>query len=163
VTDPALALTALVAATAAVPLLPGVLRAAGRLGWRWVATPTRSRPAVAAVLVAALARPAPAAAVTPPPLLRMPLPSDGSTVTDPAAASGRATVPAAVPRRYVVVAGDSLWAITARHLRAAAGSEPSLAEVDRGWRRLYERNRSVVGADPDLIFPGQQLIIPEEW
>lgn len=26
-----------------------------------------------------------------------------------------------------------------------------------GWQELYERNRDVVGSDPDLILPGQEL------
>ncbi|MBI0376872.1 LysM peptidoglycan-binding domain-containing protein, partial [Streptomyces albiflaviniger] len=31
--------------------------------------------------------------------------------------------------------------------------------VAGGWERLYEINRQVVGADPDLIRPGQQLTL----
>lgn len=66
------------------------------------------------------------------------------------AAPGRATTKAA-PRpssgagTYVVRRGDTL-------------SEIAVAQrVDGGWRALHERNRAVVGDDPGLIFPGQQL------
>jgi len=50
-------------------------------------------------------------------------------------------------RTYVVKAGDSLSAI-------AEGQS-----VNGGWEALYERNRPVVGADPNLILPGQQLAL----
>ncbi|RCG21520.1 peptidase [Streptomyces diacarni] len=46
---------------------------------------------------------------------------------------------------YEVVSGDTLSSI------AEAGS------VEGGWHRLYDWNRSTVGADPDLILPGQRL------
>ncbi|MCX4684247.1 LysM peptidoglycan-binding domain-containing protein [Kitasatospora purpeofusca] len=39
----------------------------------------------------------------------------------------------------------------------------SIAEqlgVPGGWRALYERNRAALGEDPDLIQPGQDLILP---
>lgn len=38
-----------------------------------------------------------------------------------------------------------------------------LAKIGRaygvGWKEIYEDNRKVVGSDPDLIFPGQKLVI----
>ena len=49
------------------------------------------------------------------------------------------------PTTYEVVGGDSLSTIAQRR------------DVTDGWRGLYERNRPVVGRDPDLIRPGQQL------
>lgn len=52
--------------------------------------------------------------------------------------------------------GDSLWALAADRL----GPDASATEVDHAWRRLYRLNRSVVGPDPDLIHPGQQLRLP---
>lgn len=57
--------------------------------------------------------------------------------------------------RYVVQAGDSLWSIT-RELLDGAGD----ARVASTWPVLYEANRHTVGADPDLIHPGQELVIP---
>ncbi|MCZ7431613.1 LysM peptidoglycan-binding domain-containing protein [Streptomyces sp. WMMC1477] len=44
---------------------------------------------------------------------------------------------------YVVRPGDTLAAIAHRH--------------GMTWQELYARNKAVVGADPDLIFPGQRL------
>ncbi|WP_431780737.1 transglycosylase family protein [Streptomyces chumphonensis] len=46
---------------------------------------------------------------------------------------------------YVVRPGDTLAAIAQRH--------------GTTWQELYERNRSVVGGDPNLIFPGQRLAV----
>ncbi|MEV5267966.1 LysM peptidoglycan-binding domain-containing protein, partial [Streptomyces werraensis] len=44
---------------------------------------------------------------------------------------------------YTVRPGDTLSGIAARH-----GTD---------WRRLYAANRDVVGADPDVLVPGQRL------
>lgn len=30
----------------------------------------------------------------------------------------------------------------------------------RSWRSIYRQNRRVIGKDPDLIYPGQRLVIP---
>lgn len=59
-----------------------------------------------------------------------------------------ATTPTHVPGKrdsYTVGSGDSLSGIAATE------------RVRGGWRGLYEANRTVVGDDPDLIFPGQRL------
>ncbi|MEY7977873.1 transglycosylase family protein [Streptomyces pilosus] len=58
--------------------------------------------------------------------------------TTPQSRAGRAEM-------YIVVSGDTLSGI---------------AEDERlrgGWRGLYDANRSTIGADPDLIVPGQRL------
>ncbi|MGW3264291.1 M23 family metallopeptidase [Streptomyces sp. NPDC001056] len=46
---------------------------------------------------------------------------------------------------YTVVRGDTLSGIAEEH------------HVQGGWRRLYAGNRATVGADPDLILPGERL------
>ncbi|MET7620095.1 transglycosylase family protein [Streptomyces sp. NPDC005408] len=64
----------------------------------------------------------------------------------------RAT-PTTVPTHregYTVARGDSLSKI--------ADSE----DVGGGWQRLYAQNRTVIGSDPDLIHPGQKLILRME-
>ena len=48
---------------------------------------------------------------------------------------------------YTVASGDTL------HNIAVA------KQVDGGWESLYEGNKTVVGDDPDLIFPGQKLSV----
>lgn len=63
-------------------------------------------------------------------------------------------------RTHTVVRGDCLWKI-ARGALIADGVNPSGAAVGDLWRRIYAENREVVGDDPNLIFPGQVLSIPE--
>jgi len=58
--------------------------------------------------------------------------------------------------QYRVVPGDSLWAIACRDL--GTGSD---ARINRRWREIYVENREIIGSNPDLIFPGQMLSIPE--
>ncbi|QZY30032.1 LysM peptidoglycan-binding domain-containing protein [Nocardioides coralli] len=66
--------------------------------------------------------------------------------------------PPAPARSTVVVApGDSLWRLAARTL--PTGVDPRA--VDRRWRAIYRANHQLVGADPDLIHPGQRLLLPE--
>ena len=80
----------------------------------------------------------------------------GSSSTAPAPvasvpASGPATSAPSVTtgRTYLVVSGDSLSKIAKREYGDA-----------QQWPRIYEANRTLI-KDPDLIYPGQQLRIPE--
>ncbi|MEO3752047.1 transglycosylase family protein [Streptomyces sp. B6B3] len=49
--------------------------------------------------------------------------------------------------RYRVVSGDTLFGIAQSH------------DVAGGWQALYDLNRETVGRNPDLIFPGQRLVL----
>jgi LysM repeat protein len=60
------------------------------------------------------------------------------------------------PREVVVVRGDSLWSIAARHLPEGA-SDAQVADAVQRW---YAANVGVVGDDPDLVRPGQVLVAP---
>lgn len=61
-------------------------------------------------------------------------------------------------REHTVEAGDTLWDIAASHLVPA---ERSAATIHRYWQQIYRANRSVVGADPNLIHPGTRLdVVP---
>ncbi|MEV0535165.1 LysM peptidoglycan-binding domain-containing M23 family metallopeptidase [Kitasatospora sp. NPDC050463] len=78
----------------------------------------------------------------------------GATSVDaaPAAAAqpaAEAAKPAAAPAEesYKVVGGDTLSKIA------------DAKQVEGGWQALYDHNRSVVGANPNLIFPGQKLAL----
>ncbi|MGW4028697.1 transglycosylase family protein [Streptomyces sp. NPDC004838] len=58
--------------------------------------------------------------------------------------------PTTVPTQregYTVGRGDSLSGIAAAK------------DVQGGWQKLYAQNREVVGSDPDLIYPGQRLVL----
>ncbi|NEE38532.1 LysM peptidoglycan-binding domain-containing protein [Streptomyces sp. SID7982] len=52
---------------------------------------------------------------------------------------------AATADAYTVQPGDNLWAIA------------DAQELPDGWTGLYEANKDLLGSDPDLILPGQNL------
>jgi LysM repeat protein len=54
--------------------------------------------------------------------------------------------PTSTVRHYIVKSGDSLSAIASRY--------------GMGWQQIYNANRSVIGNDPNRIYPGQNLVIP---
>lgn len=54
-----------------------------------------------------------------------------------------------VPKTYTVRPGDNLWAIAKKVLGDGAK-----------WRDIYALNKSVIGADPNKIRPGQVLRLP---
>lgn len=71
--------------------------------------------------------------------------NDQLSVTPP-----KPDVPVAPPAVfYSVVSGDSLWKIAQKHY--GDGNK---------WNALFEANREVI-KDPDLIYPGQQIRVPE--
>ena len=75
----------------------------------------------------------------------------GSSTTAPATSSPAAapTAVATAERTYTVVEGDTLSGIAKRMYGQASA-----------WKRIYDANREVID-DPDLIYPGQNLRIPE--
>ena len=52
--------------------------------------------------------------------------------------------------KYIVQKGDTLSGIVKKHY----GKEKS-------WRDIWDQNRSVVGKNPNLIYPGQELDLPD--
>jgi hypothetical protein len=100
---------------------------------------------------------------TPPPTPRAP-----SLPPAPAPASAVPVPPAAVPAppedAVVVAPGDSLWELAARHLAAASArprAEIDDADVAPYWVRVCDRNRAaLVSGDPNLIFPGERVVLP---
>lgn len=55
-------------------------------------------------------------------------------------------------RTYTVIRGDCLWNITKKFTGNGAR-----------WRELYNLNRSVIGNNPNLIYPNQVLTLPTGW
>lgn len=78
----------------------------------------------------------------------VPMVSD-NTATKPLAK--RVDNKATTPSSYTVKSGDSLWAITQR-----------LTGNGSNWRELYEANKSTI-SNANLIYPGDNLIIPSGW
>lgn len=72
-----------------------------------------------------------------------------------------AITPATTPEtegttRMVIKPGDSLWSISEERLRPDATPQQVANEVDR----IHMLNRSRIGGDSDLIFPGQEILLP---
>jgi hypothetical protein len=82
---------------------------------------------------------------------------DALPLPDLPATPGHRDIPATV---HIVERGECLWSIARQHLRST-DSRADLAATARFVRRLYVTNRTVIGSDPDLIFPGTALIDPE--
>ncbi|MGW3322909.1 transglycosylase family protein [Streptomyces virginiae] len=101
---------------------------------------------------AGLTRSGPAPAVTPQTQGQAPVvaAAPATPVARTAPAQGGGPVPTGttvLPNPYVVAPGDSLSAIaTDQH-------------VEGGWQALYETNRTTIGGNPNLIFPGQRLTL----
>lgn len=55
-----------------------------------------------------------------------------------------------LPLTYTVKKGDCLWNIAKRYYGDATQ-----------WRKIYNKNKGVVGKNPNLIYPGQKLVIPK--
>ena len=56
--------------------------------------------------------------------------------------------------------GENLWTIARDHL-AAGPDEPTSQEVAEYVARVREANRNrLVSGDPDLIFPGETIVLP---
>lgn len=66
------------------------------------------------------------------------------------------SVPEAGSRVVQVNRGDTLWSIASHHL----GPGSSASEIKFAVENWYVANRQLIGPDPNLIFPGQQLTPP---
>lgn len=86
-----------------------------------------------------------------PPVATLPAPTWPSS-------SGRSPGPDASghTRSVRVHRGDSLWLIAAQRL--GPGSSPQ--QITAEWHRWYALNRATIGADPNLLLPGESLRVP---
>jgi hypothetical protein len=115
---------------------------------------------VAAILLVGVVRSSPSVADVPPPIERViierqPAPT-AVTVRSPVS---RMVALGGAGSAYTVVTGDTLWGI-ARDILSQSGLHPDGGEVSVAWKAIYQANTEVVGADPNLILPGQVLTIP---
>jgi DNA-binding CsgD family transcriptional regulator len=68
-----------------------------------------------------------------------------------------ATPDARGAERVVVRPGDSLWSISEDLL----GPNASPRQIAEKTERIYALNRGLIGGDPNLIFQGQKLLLPQ--
>jgi hypothetical protein len=142
---------------------------AGLVGVLLGGSVTPAAASAAATSVSAATQPAPGS-----PLQWPGLPnagSDGQRAPHPPAAVRHTRRPARAPVRLVTTAprhpmsdrdlvtvrrGDSLWSLAAARL----GAQATDARIAAEWPRWYAANRQVIGPDPSVIHPGQQLRPP---
>ncbi len=65
------------------------------------------------------------------------------------AAEAAAAAAEAAKREYVVKPGDSLTKIAQKELGSGAR-----------WKEIYALNKATIGDNPDLIHPGEKLVLP---
>ncbi len=67
-----------------------------------------------------------------------------------------------LPATVVVQPGDHLWSIAHGDLANVFDAEPTFEQTKQHWGRLIEINRDRLADpdNPDLIFPGDTLILP---
>jgi nucleoid-associated protein YgaU len=72
--------------------------------------------------------------------------------------------PRAPADEIVVVEGDNLWALSARHLAAATGravGDVPDTDVARYWVQVCDVNRArLQSGDPNLVYPGERIVLP---
>jgi LysM repeat protein len=73
------------------------------------------------------------------------------------AAEEPASAPATHATAVIVNPGDSLWSIVQERLHPEATPQQIALEVNQ----LYELNQDRIGGDPNLIFPGQEFLVPQ--
>lgn len=83
-------------------------------------------------------------------------PTSVETVSDVAAPDESDPDESETATTVTVERGDSLWRITAGLLPADASD----GDIAAAWPLLYRENREVIGDNPSLIHPGQELTIP---
>lgn len=114
------------------------------------------------------AAPAPPAVVAAETTLRR-LPDTRPPPPPPAPPPEASAPPAAVAappspgwREVEVQPGESFWQLAERHEAERLGRPPTEREVGACWQELVAANRDrlAVPGDPDLVFPGQRLLVP---
>jgi hypothetical protein len=109
-------------------------------------------------------------AITAPPPTTTPTTTPAATAapppgpTPPPAPGTPAPATAHQPRRtdlYTVVPGDNFWTIAAARIAAATRRAPAAADIAPYWQRVVDANRSsICSGDPNLIFPGEIVMLP---
>ena len=65
------------------------------------------------------------------------------------------------PAQWTVAPGDNLWTIAEQHLGTFAASGAQLPDVGEYWHRVVVANQDVIrSSDPDLIYPGEIVVLP---
>ena len=88
-------------------------------------------------------------------VLRLP---PGATVPADRQTAAAASTPSA-PHEHKVEPGENLWSISTDELRTPADPEPADSEVAPYWADVVAANTPAL-RNPNLIFPGQDVVVP---
>ncbi len=71
--------------------------------------------------------------------------------------------PPVAPARWTIQAGDHLWHVSESVLTSRYGRTPNPVEISRYLDALVAANteRLAVPGQPDLVFPGQEFVLPD--
>jgi hypothetical protein len=96
------------------------------------------------------------------PLANAPAPHSGTRDAGRVGGNGDPGATGAVERTLKVAPGDNLWSIAKAVVEERLGPDPGLEPVADYWLRLVAANRDrlIRPGDPDLIQPGQTLLLP---
>lgn len=153
-------LTAPLATASAQPPVPGMAPATHAASAAW--TPAPAAAATDAAAGSGDSTPTSAPAPTPAPgtaAVVIPQWRPLNPVVEPGPLAGpplRHQEPADHAGVITVRSGDSLWSLSADRL----GPYASDVDIAMDWPRLYQANRDVIGANPNLLRPGQVLRLP---
>jgi hypothetical protein len=116
------------------------------------------------VLVAMVALSA-ALVVLSPDVVEAQSPDEAATVSTLPVSDAQVQDNAAMPQQQLIYEpatlravnpGDSLWVISQQRLEP----DPDPGQIMNEVGRIYELNQDLIGNDPNLIFPGQELLLP---
>ncbi len=105
--------------------------------------------------------PPPTTDIPPPTIVPLPPMAEKRPLTAPPPGQPPDTEVSADTMEVVVKSGDNIWDLAAARLADLLGRPPTSREVVPYWQRVIEENQSRIrSGDPDLIFPGEILILP---
>lgn len=166
----ALALGWYLAASTALSFFAEVARvpAAIRFAEQLTASPIHrlAKAAAGAALAASTLAPSLAAAqqIPPPVMTWVDQEQPASTAAAETPVATASSVPVNGDREVVVMPGDHLWSLSAKRMAEQLGRDPSDKEVSPYWIKVVRSN--VAGgylrnaAAPDLLYPGDRVILP---
>ena len=101
----------------------------------------------------------PPAVALPPPIIPVP-PPPGPEVSPPET-EPQPMGPLLGELEMVVRRGDHMWGLAEARLATKLGRPPTNQEIAPYWTRVVDINRQRIrSGDPDLIFPGEVLVLP---
>jgi hypothetical protein len=70
------------------------------------------------------------------------------------------TIRAAADLEVVVTEGDHLWGLAERRVSALLGRPAADHEIAPYWRQVISSNPEIRSGDPDVIYPGEVIVLP---